>query len=535
MDAQKPQAQQAPNRLPLFATPSNRRDDPASDARLINGYAEQTKDGELYVYKRAGTVVYASFSGNGRGIFNWNGNIYSIFGTTLYKDGVSKGTVDGTNGVYTFSACLGTTPKLFFQNGVHAYTYDDGGGLVEESYTQTITTTGDTHSTTVITNIPSTTGLNAFTSVVGAGIPAGAYIVTVDSATQVTINTAATATAAGVSLTFQTQGAQTATVKGQAYLDGTTYVMTAGARIYGSELNDPTKWDALNYLTAQIEPDGGVFLAKQLAYVVAFKQWSTEFFYDAGNPVGSPLGTVQGAKLNHGCRFAGSVQDVAGTLVWVSDTREGSVGVQRLEGLKVQPVGTPPVERLLQDASSPTVWSWSFKLGGHRFYGVTLKEDNRTLVYDLTTNLWYQWTDTNGNYMPFVSATYTSGQEVLMQHETDGKIYKLDINTFTDNGAGIPWELYTPNFDGGTRKVKYLHRLDFIADQTPGSVLEMRSNDSDFATGEWTNFRRIDLAVKRPNVKNLGSFRRRTFHFRHLCDAPLRLQAVEMQVEVGDL
>jgi hypothetical protein len=517
--------------------PSNRLDDPKTDARLINGYVEKAKDGEIFIYKRGGTSVYASLGGNGYGIYNWNGNIYSIFGTTFYKDGVSKGTVSGVDGFYTFSSGLGDTPKLFFHNGVNGYTYDDVGGLVAEVAAATIVTTGDTHTTAIIDAIPSTAGLSANAGVVGAGIPLGAYVVSVDGANQVTLNVAATATASGVSLTFTTSGFQAALVKGQAYLDGTTYVMTPKARIYGSEINDPVTWEPLTFLTAQIEPDPGVFTAKQLAYVVAFKGWSTEFFYDAGNAVGSPLGSVQGAKLNHGCRSPGSVQDMGGVLIWISQTREGTIGVQKLEGLKAQAIGTPAVERLLQDHDHDTteIYSVSFKLGGHRFYVVSFKQSNFTLVYDLTTDLWAQWTDSNGNYFPFVSATYTTNQEVLLQHETDGKIYTIAQDLYTDAGTPFSWELYTPNFDGGTKKIKYLHRIDLISDQTQGSVVEVRSNDWDFNPARWTNFRSVDMGKKRPNLLNMGSFRRRTMHFRQRCDAPLRLQSVELQIEVGDL
>ena len=49
----------------------------------------------------------------------------------------------------------------------------------------------------VITGIPSTAILQVFWSVSGPGIPGGAYIASVDSASQVTINIPATATTSG--------------------------------------------------------------------------------------------------------------------------------------------------------------------------------------------------------------------------------------------------------------------------------------------------------------------------------------------------
>jgi hypothetical protein len=59
-----------------------------------------------------------------------------------------------------------------------------------------------TSGSAVITGIPSTAILQVFWGVNGAGIPGGAYIVSVDSPTQVTINTPATATTSGDTISW---------------------------------------------------------------------------------------------------------------------------------------------------------------------------------------------------------------------------------------------------------------------------------------------------------------------------------------------
>lgn len=65
------------------------------------------------------------------------------------------------------------------------------------------TGTGDTVSgSTIITNIPSTSGITTDYGVSGDGIPAWAQIVSVDSLTQVTIDLPATATGTATALTF---------------------------------------------------------------------------------------------------------------------------------------------------------------------------------------------------------------------------------------------------------------------------------------------------------------------------------------------
>lgn len=522
-------------RIPLVVAPENRLNNPETDSRLINAFVEKGPrgEGDLYVVTRPGLGLYASLGVSaGKGIYNWRGNIYSIFGNVFYKDGVSKGNVD-TTAVYTFDQVLGETPKLFFHNGVKGYTYDDTNGLVEEPYATTVATTGDLHSTVIIDGIPSTASISVNAGVAGNSIPDGVYVVSVDSANQVTISAAATATVAGVSLTFHNPGFPATRVRGSAYLDGTLYVMTEQAKIFGSDINDPRTWSGLNYLTAQIEPDRGVALAKQLVYVIAMKEWSTEVFYDAGNDVGSPLSRVQGAKVNYGCRHGASVQDNEGALFWVGGTRSGEANVMKMDGVKGQQISYPAIDRLVQNDTSATVYSWNGKVDGHRFYGVTFKERNITLVYDVTMNLWYQWTDVNGNYWPIVSSTLGPNGSVLVQHETNGKIYTLDGTHTRDDASIIPVDIYAPSWDGGSKKGKTLNWIDFVGDQKPGQVLQVRCNDFDYDPAKWSNFREVDMGRKRPRLTKCGTFNRRAYHIRCRSPVRMRIQALEVDVDLG--
>lgn len=522
-------------RLPLAALTAQRFDDSSKDAKIVNGYIEQGDGGELEVVKRPGLVLYRTGLGTGMGAFNWEGRIYSIEGGTLYEDGVSKGAVNSAGGVYTFSSTLGNVPSLFLHNAVKAYRYSPSGGLIEATYATSVDTTGTLNSTTVITAIPTTAGITANAGVLGTGIPLGAYVVTVDSGTQVTISQAATTTATGVSLVFLNDGFPTGLVKGQAFLDGTTYVMQEKGRINGSEINNLAVWDALNFISAQIEPDKGVFLAKQLVYVIALKEWSAEAFYDAGNPDGSPLAAVQGGKASYGCRTAGSVQDLEGTLLWVGSSKGGAPSVLKMDGLKVQPIGNPAIDRLVAKAwaAGTTVWSWSMRMGGHRFYGVTFKQGNLTLVFDLDTGAWYRWTDTLSGYWPYVSSTFTSGGDVLLQHETTGSLYRVSMADGLDAGQSFPFEIVTPNWDGGTLKSKTLNNLYFLGDQEPGVVLQARCNDNDYQTNRWSNWRTVNLGSKRPRLERCGSFQRRAYHLRYIGPARVRLSALEADVDLG--
>ena len=168
-------------------------------------------------------------------------------------------------------------------------------------------------------------------------------------------------------------------------------------------------------------------------------------------------------------------------------------------------------------------------------YVLTLKDENLTLVYDMTDKMWAQWTDENGNYWPIVASTYNSTLGRVLQHETNGKMYLFDAEYTNDNSAMITVDLYAPNFDGGIRRRKNLNVMEFIGDQTAGSTLQVRCNDSDYAADKWTNFRPVDMSQKKPTLTNNGTFMRRAYHIRHKCNTRMRLQAIELQIDIGTL
>lgn len=454
-----------PKRWPLVISPENRSDSTDKDARLVNCFCEKQKDGSYWIYKRAGlSQLSRPPAGNaaGAGMFNWLGDIYAVFGAVLYKNGVNIGAVNAAGGVYRFKSCLGATPKLQLGNGLFAYNYDSGAGLV---------------------------------LIVDADFPV-------------------------------------AFCKGWAYIDGTTYVMRPDAGIQGDDLNDPTSWDPLNVITAQISPDQGVFLENQLVYALAFKQFSVEVFYDAGNSTGSPLGTVQGARASYGCVSGDSVQIIDDIAFWVCTNQSASSQIIKMEGLKVEIISTDPVERLLDGADFSTVYSMQFKDIGHRFYILTVKQSNLTLVYDIDEKMWHQWTDASGNYFPFVATTYDSLLRHQFQHETNGRIYLANEGFTTDNGELITVDIYTPNLDGETRRGKQLNMMYFDADQEVGSVLQVRSNDNDYAAAKWSNFRAVDLSVERPSLDQEGTFNRRAYNFRHAKQTRFRIKAVDLQIDL---
>jgi len=192
------------------------------------------------------------------------------------------------------------------------------------------------------------------------------------------------------------------TVPGAAYLDGTFYVMTPLGYIYGSELEDPLTWSGLNVIKATSMPDDGVAIRRMVNYIVAFGKYTTEFFYDAGNPTGSPLLPVTNAVALVGCSSAETIADTENTLYFMGVTRQQGRSIYRFNGTIPEKISTPAVERVISASDLSGVYAYFIKMKGHPLYVLTLVDLNATLVFDTLTNFWHEWTS-------LVPGSWTSG------------------------------------------------------------------------------------------------------------------------------
>lgn len=476
-----------------------------TDARLYNGYAEyNVRSKEFEIFKRMGlgvTPFVSAAASLGQGAYTYTGTsttpqILTVFGGNLYATVVVGfpvphfvtaliGTVD-SQAPYQFETINSSPQTVVMGNGIAAYVYQTDSQLL--------------------------------TRITDPNFP-------------------------------------TAFAPGWAYDDGTLYVMSNTGGIFGSNINTPLVWSALNLIQANSNADSGIALAKQLTYVIAMKQWTTQIFYDNGNAApASPLSPVPDSQIPLGCASAQSVQSIDNTLLWVTSNQTVSPQIVQMDNLVPQIVSTPGVERILNNFTfqlgttnslvNTGVESWSIKFGGHRFYGLTMKALNLTLVYDLDQKLWYIWTDPNGDYWPVVGMTYFPPFELSQtfnkgihyaQHATNGGLYPLDAPEVypTDLDQIFPVDIYTPNFDGGIDRKKQLNMMRIQADRQKGSRLLARYSDDDYTN--WSNFRTFNLASKRPILPNWGSFYRRAMHYRHACATPLRIRAVSLQIDVGTL
>lgn len=324
-------------------------------------------------------------------------------------------------------------------------------------------------------------------------------------------------------------------VPGVVQLDQTFYAMDSAGGVYGSNVNDTSTWASTNLIYANSQPGNAVALSRQLSYLLAFKQYDVEVFYDAANASGSPLASVPAQRVLWGCYSATSIATSQDSLMWLAQSSSGELFISEMKNVTAQRVSTPAIERLILTYAKQTGTTFTgvaIKVMGHRLYLLQIVPTSGTgltLVFDLDLRVWGTWNLT----FQFIPFGVTAGAYTQVC-DTSGQIFNFSQSAGTDNtSVQYSWILTTPPFDGGSRNYKYCPRMDILTDNTPAKDLDVRWSDDDQKS--WTNWRTVNFASKRPSLTNCGRFRRRTVQFRHNGPQQLRLQAVDMHVEEGTL
>lgn len=233
---------------------------------------------------------------------------------------------------------------------------------------------------------------------------AGTYTIAGGSVSSINITAGGTGYYAAPTLSFPSGGVTGATgaavlnaypattVPGLVQLDGTVYVMDVKGNIYGSNLGDFKTWNPLNVIQANADTDCGVAICRHLNYLVAFKSRSVEFFYDAGNPTGSPLSRAASAYNEIGCAAAGSVVATENQVFFMSKTLERGRAISVITGTSIETISNPYINKILNNDSLATVYSFSMKVAGHTAYVLTLKASNITIAYIASMQQWVQLT-----------------------------------------------------------------------------------------------------------------------------------------------
>lgn len=338
-------------------------------------------------------------------------------------------------------------------------------------------------------------------------------------------------TAAGGSI-LRTDGAtaapvvfpDSAPVTAVAYLGGYFIALRAGThRFYWSTLRDATKWDALDYASAESSPDPLLDVVVTGDVIWFAGSNSIEPWQITGDAT-LPFSRIEGRSFQRGVLATGCAAALDNSLFWIGDDKRVYRSAASPQGLS-----DPGIEERI--ARSSEVSAFAYEYEGHKFFCVRL--DTETLAYDVATLEWAELASFGKrNWRPRCAAM-VKGRPVLGDDLT-GTVWQMSDTQYSD--AGVPMQKLFTAFQpvtDGSFAVDVIH-LDADFGSTP--LLEGQGSDplaevrySRDGGRTWSDWRQSSLGRQgqyraRAMWRRFGSFDAPGAIFEFRCSDPVRFR-----------
>lgn len=263
---------------------------------------------------------------------------------------------------------------------------------------------------------------------------------------------------------------------------GLPYPGTGSARQFNvSNLLSGTSWTPLVFGTKEQYGDPLVTTASVKGALLLLGSGSTEFWQDVGS-YPNPFQRINGTTTKWGIASAASLAYVKDTVMYLATDPDGKYRVAMINGYTVQPVSTSDIDSIIANFTSPTnCTALVYTALGHPMYQITWPADNRTLTYDVVSQIWHEAQTGGGTTPQAHSAVYCvtyQGDNLTATGLTGGVISKFDMSTKTDNGTAIYREVCTKHIrDQGNQTFLCQAWLDFELGTSSGNVTLNVSKD----------------------------------------------------------
>lgn len=304
------------------------------------------------------------------------------------------------------------------------------------------------------------------------------------------------------------------TPKACTWKDGYGVVVEDGTgKMYVSAINDFSSWDALDFTTAEFEPDNLVSCISTPDSLIALGEKTTQFYYNSGNS-SYPFDPRQGANSQVGCGAKNSAVSRFGFTFWVDDAGQ----VRMLNGYIPTVVSTPQIDyRISQLSTFSDATGHIYTQEGHTFYMLTFPTDALTLVYDVVTSQWHERKSYANDSRYRAAWIAQDGTTVLAGDFTNGRVYRVRSDIYTDNLNPIHWSFTTQAVHGEMVMLQH-NMLEIKFDSGVGDTSDpnvwMQYSDDDGHTWSRENWRAIGKEgefTKRARWYALGLSRSRLY------------------------
>jgi len=203
-----------------------------------------------------------------------------------------------------------------------------------------------------------------------------------------------------------------------------------------SNLYDGLNWQALNYYAAEGNSDNITATETINNDIWLFGEKSIEAYYPTGVST-SPFARSNGSYSDIGIIAPYSLSKINNTLFWLGKGREGNHQIYALNSYSPQKISNHNIEYFLSTLTSPsTAKGFCYQQEGHVFYMLSFPDDDKTICFDMSTNMWhergYYNSQTGYNNIHRAICCENFNNKVVVGDYNNSNIYYLDLDTYDD-------------------------------------------------------------------------------------------------------
>lgn len=239
---------------------------------------------------------------------------------------------------------------------------------------------------------------------------------------------------------------------------------------------DGTTLDALDFATAESNPDGLVRVLYDHGELVLFGTNTTEFWSNTGGQ-DFPYSNQRGSTLQFGLAAKWSMVQYNDSIAGLFKNSMGQVQVMQMRGHAMSPISTQEMDYIINSyATVSDATAFGYMFGGHPMYQINFPSENKSWLYDGSTQLWSELESGLDGDRHRAEIHIDFLNKARVSDYMNGNIYTLDAETYTDNGTPIPREIVTKTVYSGLNKRIAIHRIGVDCQTGNGLVNGQGSN-----------------------------------------------------------
>ena len=292
-----------------------------------------------------------------------------------------------------------------------------------------------------------------------------------------------------------------------------------------SDVGNGASANSLNQIGAETKPDALVrdFVFGQTIYRMGVRTIEGWYNSGIGNP---PIERLDGQIFDVGLAAKNSVAETDEAFYWLGDDN----AVYRSSAGAKQRISTDAISNAIQSYSVVSdAFGYTFTLEGQNFYCLTFPSENQTFIVNesLANQGWFELSSGIFNDKYQGSSMINCYNKTIVADANNGKIYTLDLDTFTNNDETLKRERVTQAIDGKLVGASRRDRLQMsslnIEMETGVGVIQGQGDDpkimvehSDdggrtWSAGTWARVGRLGEFTLLVNYDNLDTFYSRIF------------------------